>query len=90
MGDIAPREMPRDDLGHRPPAFGEVIAVEAPIEHLLRIVHLAMAHEVDQGALAHGAIIAKDSEAADAALGKAASTRSIACSSWAAETNHAS
>jgi len=89
-GEIGAREVLRDDLGLAFPERGEAVAGQAPVEHLLRVVHLAVAEEVDDGAAPghhHGRTALA---AAWAAAGSAASMTANASSSSAAETNHAS
>src|SRR6185312_15366068 len=67
--------------GRRQPEAGQ-----PAVEHVPRIVHFAVANEMDDGARHAPAACA----AARAAAGTAAATRSTAASSCAALTNHAS
>ncbi len=91
VGDVPALEVLGDPVRHLPAQLGEVVAVTAPVEHTLRVVHLTVAHQVHDGELGGGgrgaAAHAVASAAARAAAGSAAAMRSIAFSSWAVETN---
>lgn len=88
MGDVAARQVLGDPVGHLPAEVGQVVAGAAPVEHPVRVVHLAVAHQVHDGEVAvAGLAHAVTSAAARAAAGSAAAMRSIARSSWAVDTN---
>ena len=79
--------------GHLLAELGEPEAGEAPVEDAGRVEDLAVAQQVDDGAGAHAYSFAMSGCAADAAFaaaGSAATSRSSAVSSCDAETNHAS
>ncbi len=80
-----------DPVRHLPAQLREVVALAAPVQDPVRVVHLAVAHQVHDGQVGRRAtdVVAHAvaSAAARAAAGSAAATRSIAFSSWAVETN---
>ena len=81
-------EVLRDALGHGVPELGELVAGQPPVEDAGRVVHLAVAEQVHDRGLAHGAPSTVADAAARAACGSASATREIASSSCAAERNH--
>ena len=86
-----------DPLGHLHAELAEVIVGQPAVEDALRVVDLAVPEQVDgrrgldvaasRGILRWSGVAAA---AAAAAAGRAVAIRSIAWSSWAALTNHAS
>lgn len=90
MGDVALLQVAGDPVGHLPAQFGEVVAGAPPVQHTVRVVHLAVAHQVHHGEVLAASVPAAHavaSDAARAAAGRAAAMRSTARSSWAVETN---
>ncbi len=49
MGDVAPAQVVGDPLGHLLAQLGEVVVGQPPVQHTLRVVHLAVPHEMDDG-----------------------------------------
>ena len=45
--DVVPGEALRDPLGHFDAELGQVVPGQPPVEHTLRVVHLAVPHDVD-------------------------------------------
>ncbi len=88
--DVAFGDRGRSPFGHRLAGFGQVESRQAAVENVVRVVHLAMSQQMDDSALAHAPASAREPAAARAACGNASAIRSIAASSWAAETNQAS
>src|SRR5665647_243540 len=88
--------MGADRLGHLATEVREVVASQPAIEHPCGVVHLPMAHQVNDSPagvpdrVGHEEIVANESVTARAAAGRAASTRSTAASSCEALTNHVS
>src|ERR1700683_5175575 len=78
---------------HRPPVRGQMVAGQAPVDDAVRVVHFAVAQQVDDGCVGHSAASLPSYRAAAdarAAAGRAAAMREMAASSCAAETNQAS
>jgi hypothetical protein len=76
-----------DRLSLRLATLGQIEARLAPVEDLVRVVYLAVTHDMHGGPVAHGCLA---SAAACAAAGSASAMRSKASSSRAAETNQVS
>lgn len=92
MGDVTGGEVLGDPVGHLPAELGEVVAREPAVEDPVRVGHLTVPHQVDDGdvtvvlvdVVAHSAVA---SAAARAAAGRASAMRWTACSSCAVDTN---
>src|SRR5690606_17295997 len=93
VGDVPAGEVLGDPVGHPPAQFGQVVAGQPAVEDALRVLHLAVPHQVDDGdvlVLLHGPLPrahAVASAAARAAAGRASAIRWTARSSCAVDTN---